>query len=890
MNDRTNDPPRFIIRFLRWFCPEHLLEEIEGDLMQRFERDVKELGLRRARQRLAWNSIRFFRLGIILRNRVSINLTNGTMFSSYLKMSLRSLALHKGTSFINVFGLVIGIASALTVLTIIRYELSFDRFHTDSDHIFRVVTVKENTYYNPGICYPMPEALKDQISGLMDITALHYHRELQVDVLDRQGVTLKKFHETDGCALVQPSFFKIFDFSGTDFKWIAGNPETALAEPFSIVLTRSMAEKYFSSLDVLDRTLRIEEQLDFKVTGVVEDLPPNTDFPITVFLSYSTYYRIQENEMKNDWQSVATTNQCFMKLPDGVHTAEIEKQIGRIFAAHVPKEMSKGQHFKLQPLIEVHQDSRFGNFNMRTVSKTTLWTLVAAGIVLLVVACINYINLATARSTVRAKEVGIRKVLGSRRSQLMFQFLSEAFLVAFFASILAIFAAQVIIDRLESLININLQHYVFLDWFALKCLLLIVVFITLLAGFYPALIVSRFDPISAMKNRLSTPGIGAYLRKTLVVIQFTATQIFIIGTFVVLNQLAYFRSFNLGFDKEGIVNVRLSNDYQGKINTLQEKLESLVSVSQVSMSSTTPSGLRRASWHTAIRRKETEPDNATGCEYQAIDANYLNLYGIRLVAGRNFSAEDSAGYLIINETLASEIGFNSPEESIGREMVMDGKDYTVIGVVADFHSRSLKEGLDKVALAVHPHMYRLANIKLNVADEQSGFTQAVQSTISEIESVWVTTFPDTAFEYRFLDDSIDAYYQQETRTSKLLQIFSSVLLVIGCLGLYGLISFIVSRKLKEVAIRKIFGASMLHVMALISKDYFKLVLLAFVLAVPVSWYYLEDWLGTFIYRIHISWWMVILPGLIVLMVALMAVSGQLLSAARANPANTLKYE
>lgn len=879
-----------MITFLSWFCPDHLLEEIEADLIQKFDRDVRTFGIGMARRRFVWNTIRFFRPGIFLRNRFSTPLINTVMLRSYLKMSLRSLLAHRGNSFINVFGLVIGIASALVILAIIRYELSFDRFHGNADRIFRVVTVKGDTYYNPGVCYPLPGALKDQIPGLENITALHYHRELQVDVLDPQGLTLKKFHETNGCALVEPSFFQVFDFQGTDFKWIAGNPETALQEPFSVVLTRSMAEKYFSTLDVLGRTLKIEEQLDFKVTGVIDDLPPNTDFPLTVLLSYSTYYKIQENEMKNDWRSVASTNQCFMTLPDGVHSSEIEEQIDRIYAAHVPAEVVNGQQFKLQPLKEIHRDGRFGNFNMRTVSKTTLWTLALAGIVLLIIACINYINLATARSTLRSKEIGIRKVLGSRRRQLIFQFLSEAFLIAFFASVLAVLAAQFIITQLEPLININLQGYVFFDWLVLKCLLVILVSITVLAGFYPALMVSGFDPVSAMKNKLSAPGSGAHLRKALVVLQFTVTQIFIIGTFVVLQQMDYFRSVDLGFEKEGIISVRLPNDYQGRIETLHDKLRSIASVSQVSISSTTPSGLGRASWFTAIRRKEVEPDQAIGCEYQAIDHTYLDLYGIKFIAGRNFSPEDSAGYLVINRTLAAEAGYTSQEECIGHEMVLDGKEYTVIGVVADFHSRSLKEGLDKVAFAVHPHMYRLANIKFNLPPDQGSSSGLLQATIGQIESVWAITFPETVFDYRFLDENIEAYYQQEIKMSKLLQIFSAVLLIIGCLGLYGLISFVVNRKFKEVAIRKVFGASMLHIMGLISRDYFKLILLAFVIAVPVSCYYLEQWLSSFVYRIDISWWIVALPGLIVLMVALMAVSGQLLRAARANPANTLKYE
>jgi putative ABC transport system permease protein len=894
MAEPDSHPPQWPLRFLRSFCPRDLSEEIEGDLVQKYQRDVKVFGEWTAKRRFAWNAMRFFRPGIISRNTFSADSINNTMIRSYFKISMRSLLTHKGNSFINILGLVIGITAALVILVIIQYELSFDRFHTNADRIFRVVTASLHdgeTEYSPGVSYPLPVALENEISSIESITSLHYHRELQVDVLDEKGTTVKKFQESNGCALVEPSFFRVFDFQDTDFKWISGNSETALSEPFSIVLTRSIAEKYFSTQDVVGRTLKIEQQLDFKVTGVIEDLPPNTDLPFTVLLSYSTFYKIQENEMKNDWRSVANVNQCFMTLPKGVDKREIEKQIDHIYAAHVPEEVAQSRTFKLQPLKEIHHDNRYGNFNLRTADKTMLWTLALTGIALLLIACINYVNLATAQSTLRSKEIGIRKVLGSRRRQLIFQFLSEAFLIAFIACLVAVVAAQLVIVQLEPLMNIKLQHYPFLDWFVLKSLLLILLIITLLAGFYPAMMVSGFDPVHAIKSRLTTPGAGAYLRKALVVMQFTVTQIFIIGTFVVLSQMDFFRNVDLGFNKEGIINVSLPNsNYEGRLEALQHKLQSIASISQVSISSSTPAGLRRASWFTGIRRKEADPNNAIGCEYQSIDHTYLGFYGIKLLAGRNFSAEDSSGYLIINQTLATKAGFASVGESIGQEMVLDNKLYTVIGVVADFHSRSLKESLETVAFAVHPHMYRLASLKFSSLSGKANASGAFRTTMGKIESVWATTFPETVFDYRFLDENIEAYYMEEIKFSRLLQLFSGVFLIIGCLGLYGLISFVVNRKLKEVAVRKVFGASMVHIMGLISRDYFKLILLAFVIAAPVTYLYMEKWLSNFVYHIEIRWWILVLPGLLVFMVALFAIGGQLLKAARSNPANTLKYE
>ncbi len=892
-HSQSNNQRNHSLRLLRWFCPDHLYEEIEGDLVQRFYRDVKIFGEKKAHRRFVWNTLRFFRPGIVVRNKSLKHIINIIMLRNYIKIAFRNLSAHKANTAINVFGLVVGIASALVILAIIRFELSFDQFHTNADRIYRVVRVSKvegQEELRTGVSYPLPEALRSDIASIEKIAALQYYQAAQVDILDEKGATEKKFKENNGVALVEPSFFTIFDFNETGFKWIAGNPEKALVQPFSVVLTRSIAQKYFSDLNVLGKTLRFEQQLNFTITGIIEDLPTNTDFPFKIFASYSTLYEIQADQMKNDWWSVSDENQCFIVLPSSVSKEEMEKQIEQVHVAHSSKELSQSRFYKLQALSEMHQDERFGNFNLRTVSKNALWALALAGIALVLVACVNYINLATARSTLRSKEIGIRKVLGSKRGQIVIQFLSEAFVVVVIASIAALFIAELALANLNALLNVTIDGHLLTDPFVLQSLVAIVLIITFLAGFYPALIVSRFNSLNAIKNKLSSAGAGGYLRKILVVFQFSITQVFAIGTFIVISQMEFFKNGNLGFEKEAIINVSIPVADEVKWKTFKDQLQTNSRISKVSISSTTPSGFKRNRWFTDIRRKDAGTKESLVCEYQSVDPGYFELYALRFEAGRNFSFNDSLESIIINHSLASKAGYKTADEAIGSKMQLDNKDYIVIGVIYDFYSESMKEGFGKLAFRINPRHYMMASIKLNASQNSQPKAATWQEGIQAIEKVWTQTYPESAFDYRFFDENITAYYQEESKFSKLLQTFSVIFLFVGCLGLYGLISFVVNRKMKEVAVRKIFGASSVNILVLISKDYFQLILLAFFIASPVAYYFMQRWLSGFVNHIDIGWWTILIPCLIVVSVALIAVSGQTLKAAQSNPADTLKYE
>src|SRR5688500_9211911 len=473
------------------------------------------------------------------------------MLSSYFKMAIRSLSAHKATAIINVSGLVIGMASALVILAVVRFELSFDTFHTNADRTYRMVRVSgdDMSEFRTGISFPVPGAIKAEMSSLANIVSMEYMGGVNVDLVDASGTRVRKFREESGCVLVEPGFFDVFDFKGTGFHWIAGNPEEALKEPFSVVLTKTMAKKYFGDANPIGQTLQFQKRWDCKITGVIEDLPPNSDFPFTILISYSTLRSLAGEDALNNWFSVNDSHHSYVVLEPGASESDIEAQIAAVHAAHTPKELHEFRHYLLQKLSDVHHEARFGNYNRRTISKETLLGLALIGVFLLLAASINYINLATAQSFVRAKEIGLRKVMGSNRKMLVFQFLAETFLLVLAAGVIALIVAQILLMRLHPLFNLPAEGFNFFHPFMLLSWAGMVAVITLFSGFYPSLVISKFNPLAAITTKFSSQSFrGISLRKVLVVAQFTITQILVVGTFIVVSQMRFFQNQDMGFN------------------------------------------------------------------------------------------------------------------------------------------------------------------------------------------------------------------------------------------------------------------------------------------------------------------------------------------------------
>ena len=887
MNNQMKTPG-WVDALIDSLAPLPLAEEIRGDLYEIFQKEVSERGIRLARLRYIFNALGFLTKRFFWRS--SQSTTNpAIMLGGYFKMARRSLSAYRGTAIINILGLVIGIASALVILAVIRFELSFNRFHSDIDHIYRIVRVSgaDMSEFRTGISYPVPTAIRNEVPALEQITSVEYLSGAYVDVTDASGKSIARFREDFGCVLVEPTFFDIFDFADTDFKWIAGNPEKALVEPFNVVLTESLAKKYFPDGDAVGKTIRFEKYYDAKITGVVSDLPSNCDFPFTIFIAYSTLEKMRAGRLDN-WISVNDTHQTFVKLSPGTTEEQIEEQIAAVHARHTSKDLYSNRRYLLQSLSDMHHDPRFATYSGRTISQETIFGLAIVGLFLLLTASINYINLSTAQSAMRSREIGVRKVLGSNRMNLMGQFMVETFILIFLAAIVALVVAELVLLNMQSLLSMPLQTFNLTDPFFLLCLMLIIVAVTILAGLYPSLVVSSLNPVNALKNKFSSSGVGSInLRKVLVVAQFSITQMLVVGTFIVVSQMKFFQEVNMGFSREAIINLKLPATSKPElVAIISDQLASESFVSGYSFSSTIPSGLKRNRNFMGIGNKDaSEMNDFLVFESQIVDAHYLDVYGISMLAGRSLAPRDSNGNVLINRTLMGNLGFTDPHQVIGQELKMGGGLVTVVGVIDDYYSNSLKEQVDNIVLSVNRLAYDYCSIKVNVSDDAS-----IENAILRIEGLWNTVYPEHVFSYQFFDENILAFYAQEEKYAKLFQIFSIIFLFIGCLGLYGLITFVVNRKAREVAIRKVLGATVSNILLLFSTEYVKLIIISFVLAVPVTYYLVDDWLGNFANHLPLQWWFFVLPGLFVLGIALLVVVAKSIRTAHANPVERLKYE
>jgi putative ABC transport system permease protein len=885
-------PPTWATKLLTWYCKPELLEDLQGDLNEYFERNIKSEGARKAKLIYILDVFKFFRLYTIRKPEFINLLINFIMIGSYFKAAQRRLLLYKSNTAINVLGLVIGIASALIILMMIRYELSFDKFHSDADRIFRVVRVSGTDLFlsdrsecRTGISYPVPTALKNEIPSLENITSMQYFGGIQVEAPTKDQILPIRFSESG--VLVDPSFFKILDFKKTNFKWIAGNPEKSLAEPFTVVLTKRLANKYFPDGNAMDKILRLDRKLDVRVTGIIEDLPANSDFPFTLLLSYESVKSL--GAQFDNWYSVNDDHQTYVKLAVGTTREDMEKQIAKVHASHTPKDLHDSRHYLLQPLADIHYDARFGNYSGRTISKQTISILGLVAVFLLLTACINYINLATAQSTLRSKEVGLRKVMGSNSSGLILQLMIETFLVVLLAGLIALGLAALLLPKLQSLINMRLDVLLITDPFILVSLLLIIIVVTLFSGFYPSLVTSRFNPATALKNRFATEAVGGIsLRKILVVAQFTITQIFVIATFIVISQMNFFRNVDMGFNKDAIVNLPIPvRNEPVKLKEIEGKLNQQAFIAGTSFSSTLPSGAKRDNNYSDIGRKEANKrEDYFIYEYQSIDPSYLDVYQIKLAVGRKLIASDTSRNILINKTLAKNLQFKTSEEAIGNELKMDGQLVTVVGIVDDFYSNSLKSSVDNIVMVVDPKKYSTISIKLNMQGDQV----SVEDKMKHVEKIWSSVFPEYIYEYQFFDENIKAFYAQEEKYAQLFQLFSLVFLLIGCLGLYGLITFVMNRKSKEVAIRKVLGASLANILGMFSKEYVQLIALSFLIAVPVSYYGVNNWLSNFASHIELVWWLFFIPGFIVMLIAMLVIISKSFKAVNENPIDKLKYE
>ncbi|TPE43213.1 ABC transporter permease [Pontibacter mangrovi] len=800
------------------------------------------------------------------------------MLKMYFLTAARSLWRNKSYSLLNVAGLALGITCSILLFLVIQYQLSYDSFHTKADRIYRLnVDFPERDFHTPASHFPLPELMRSNGNlGLEEVTQMVGRTGAQINIAADGDTPPKKFLEDSNIGFVEPSFFSIFDFNTGPI-----NPAPYFKEPNVVVLTQSLADKYFPEENPVGKVIRYNNQYNLKVVSVMPDMPGNTEFPFVMLVSYKTL----KNELSDDWGNLSSDHQTYALLPKQMSPETAQEAVNSFVAKHNDqKDLRNSMVYMLQPLNDLHHNpSYYGGFAQTPVSREMLLAMAAVGIVLLLTACINFINLATAQAIKRAKEVGIRKVLGSNRWQLVLQFMSETLLIVVSASLFSIILVELALPHLNELLDLQITFSLLDNKVLLLFLIAQALLVTLFAGFYPAFVLSGFEPTTALKSRMSMQRVGGIsLRQVLVVLQFTICQVLIICTFLVNEQMNFFRSKPLGFDKEAVVLVTLPRETSRKMQALRQELLSNPAVREVSFGSDAPSS-GNISYGNFYFNHASE-DEGFQIHKKFADKYYFQLYDMHFLAGNAYANADSLQYMVINDALRRKLGLKTPEEALGKNLSFGGKQFSgpIVGVVDDFHQSSLAVPIEPLVITKNPVDYVTLSVKINMAQKQEA--------LQHLEQLWDKVYPDDVFSYQFLDESIAQFYEDEARQNTLFKVFSVIAIFIGCLGLYGLVAFMAAQRTKEVGIRKVMGASVFHITALFSKEFVKLVMIAFLLAVPIAYYLMDLWLQDYSYRISISYWPFIMAGFATLAIALITMSTQAVKAALANPVLSLKTE
>jgi putative ABC transport system permease protein len=803
------------------------------------------------------------------------------MFRNYIKIAWRNLIRRKAYTAINISGLAIGIAACLLLFIVVRYEMSYDTFLPDSNNIYHIATkdqTGENIEYVTGIPYPALEALRTDIP---DVTtgSLYSSYGSQVTVLGTNSASsgsAKKFIEEIGYFYADPQFFQVFKY-----KWLLGSP-AVLQEPNTTVLTKKMAEKYFGDWQrAVGQFLKLDNVFTTKVAGILDDVPGNTDFPLGLVTSLETYKAHPDFENVDDWGRTSSDFQLFMLLPPSVSANNINQQLAAFSKKHYNKGSTVRQSF-IRPLKEVHFDNRYSNFGDHITNKSTLITLSLIGIFIILMACINFINLSTAQAVDRSKEVGVRKVLGSNRRQLFWQIIGETSIIVLIAAIVAVIIAQFTMPYIKYIVSIQEALPLF-TWQTLGFVLVGMFIIVILSGTYPSLVISRFNPALALKNKITSATVaGIPLRRALVVMQFAISQVLIIGTIVAVSQMNFVKTADLGFNKEAIliVNSTLDSNTIARQQQLKQRLLQVPGIQNVSFSSDVPSSDNNSSTNFSYNH---QPDEDFDLFFKMADENYFNTYGLELVAGRVYAKSDTINEVVINETLLKKLNIATPEAALGNVIRMGTRPWrTIVGVVKDFKVNSLREEIRPLLIASRKASYDCAGIKFK--------TENLTAIQTAIQKIWNEVNPEYAYTSSFMDENINDFYRQEQQLSLLYKIFAGIAIFISCLGLYGLVSFMAVQRRKEVGVRKVLGASVWNIVYLFSKEFTLLILVAFVLAVPVAYYMMSNWLNNFVYRVDIGIGVFVLAILASILVAWATVGYKSIKTALTSPVKNLRTE
>ncbi len=790
------------------------------------------------------------------------------MLKNWLYISVRYLLKNIGFSVINILGLSIGIAATLLILLWVQDELSFDRFHENADLLYQV---EEDQYYS-GETYhvtvtPFPSGpvWKEEIPEIKD--ACRYQRPS--GMLFRYGD--KAFYE-DGCVAVDQSFFSMFSFP-----LISGDKQSLLTQPYSAVLTDETARKYFGNEDPAGKILQINNKYEFTVSGVVKKPPPNSSLNFSILVPFD--YLKETGQYDDSWGN--NSIRTYLQLNENAIRDTVNRKLTRIVRDHNPESTTD---FLVLPFTRVHLHQHFGYGNPPgAIVFVYIFSIIAAFVLL--IACINFMNLSTARSAKRAKEIGMRKVMGGTRQNLTFQFLGESFLLTFISVLIALLITGLILNLFNDISGKELTFQDLLNYKFISGLILLALITTFIAGAYPSVFLSSFKPVSIIKGDLSKGAGSGLFRKILVIFQFTLSVILIIGTFVIFKQLLFTRNIDLGFNKEHVLYIHLRGDIKNKYYTLKEELLKNPHVTGVSATMHSPSEIGSNSGGANWEGKDPELSTLIG--FSAVDFDYTEALQIEMLAGRSFSknypgdiATDSTCKFLVNEEVVKIMGVENP---IGMKFDFIGLKGEIIGVMKNFHFASIRDKIEPLAIVVSDvRWFNNMFIKVGPGD--------MTKTMKEIEDTWNKMLPQYPLEYHFLDEDYDLMYRTETRLSKIVRYFTYLAIIIACLGLFGLSMFTSEQRTREIGIRKVMGSNVAEIVYLLTAEFVRLVLISCLIAIPAAYFIMKRFLQNFAYHTDLAWWIFALAGLAALAIGIITVIYQSVRVSLFNPARSLRYE
>ncbi len=816
------------------------------------------------------------------------------MHFNHLKITVRHLVRQKLNTSLHVVGLTLGITVCILITLFIQYELSFDTYHEKVDRTYRIISkwtsLGKEVEYHFSTPFPLANTIRNEVSGIEHVSFAHPPYVQTVEVTPQ-----KRFLQKNILA-VEPDFLNIFQVDV-----VQGNIYQTLSHPYQAALTESTAKKFFGNEDPIGKTFKfkLREEFEFTVTSIIKDFPSNTHLPASMLLSHSYEEKFLEPNL-NGWTYVSGT-ETLVTLPKDADMEIISAQLKAIADKHInPKisQLSERTDFILQPLQDIHFNSSYANGGqwVQAISVSWLWFFGLIGLAVLILACINFINLSTAQALARAKEVGVRKSVGAAKSSLILQFLIEAWVLIFISAILAVSLTQLAIPSFNQLLNKNITLHLIESPLFIVYTFIGLIIVGLLSGIYPAWVIAKFNPSITLKAGIVSSGNqgSSWLRKGLVVTQFSLSACLLMVVLLMAQQVSFLRNKNLGFNKDNIVVVDIKNS-EKTASLFAFELSKIKNVKDFTFETSPPSS--QGHWGTLMSRVGIEDKNRKSVTTILTDDRYCHLYDFKLVAGRLLVASDTAAIseslpkekrmmkAVVNEELIRELEFESNEAAIGQviKVGINTGQAEIVGVIANFDSGPLREAITSLLITPDISECEQAGIKIEAGAN-------LPETIASIDAAWKVAYPDGVFSYQFLDEQIDEYYRSEERLFTLFQVFSGLAIFISCLGLFGLVTYTTQARTKEIGIRKVLGASVNGIVVLLSKEFLKLVLLALLIATPFAWYGMDQWLQNYANRIEITWWVFGLSACIAFFIAVATVSFQAIKAALSNPAESLKSE